>query len=608
MAGESEILTEGRVIGRYVLYDALAAGGMATVHIGRILGEAGFSRSVAIKRLHPQFAHDPEFVSMFLEEARLAARIRHPNVVPVVDVVSMDSELFLVMDYIQGETLAHLTRITRERNRIVPLQIALAIASDMLAGLHAAHEARDENGTALGIVHRDVSPHNVMIGHDGVARVLDFGIAKASSTIEATREGSVKGKFSYMAPEQFRSKPVDRRTDVFAASIVLWEMLTGERLFVAEEQASIMAKVLMDNIKPPGMVTGGLPPAVDALVLRGLERDVNKRFPSALAMAQEIENLRLNIARPTEVGTWVDRIAGDTLKRRAKRLAQIESTGSFSRDQALAVAAAISGPLYGPGDSTSSQSGLRPRNAPPPDPNDVVIDVEVDGPVADLAPVDEPAPPKRRSRVGLVVALFLVAAVGAGAFIFRSKITTYYASLTVPPEPVGFSAHAMPTQPTQSAVVIAPPPPTTAAPSATPTGATLDLSVAPSASHKTNMGGNTGNVVHGTGRAPVVTPVVTATPTPPSLPTTPTGPLPQRPSLAAVQKALKANMPAARACVSSDSTPHANVTFQSDGTIKSVSVTGASGSEATCVKSAFMGARVDPFTDPTFSLPVTIGN
>src|SRR5262245_51026591 len=168
------------VIGRYALHGELASGGMATVHLGRLLGPVGFSRTVAIKRLHAQYAQDPEFVSMFLDEARLAARIRHPNVVPTLDVVATSGELFLVMEYVPGESLSRLARAARDRMERMPPRIVSAIMSGVLHGLHAAHEAKSERGEPLGIVHRDVSPQNVLVGTDGVARVLDFGVAKAA--------------------------------------------------------------------------------------------------------------------------------------------------------------------------------------------------------------------------------------------------------------------------------------------------------------------------------------------------------------------------------------------------------------------------------------------
>jgi eukaryotic-like serine/threonine-protein kinase len=184
----------GRIIGRYAIYDAIASGGMAVVHFGRLLGQAGFSRTVAIKRLHPQYATDPEFVAMFLDEAHLAVRVQHPNVVAPLDVVFADDELLVVMDYVSGETLAQLLRCTHG-GPPAPAVIARVLV-DTLQGLHAAHCAVDEHGAPLSIVHRDVSPQNVIVGTDGLSRVLDFGVAKAAMRSHATKDGEVKGKIA----------------------------------------------------------------------------------------------------------------------------------------------------------------------------------------------------------------------------------------------------------------------------------------------------------------------------------------------------------------------------------------------------------------------------
>src|SRR5688572_18113877 len=182
------------------MFDEIAAGGMATVHLGRLLGSAGFARTVAIKRLHPALAKDEDFVTMLLDEARLASRIRHPHVVPTLDVIAENDEVLLVMEYVQGESLSRLMRAVRPAP--VPLPIAIAVGIQMLHGLHAAHEAKTEQGQNLHLVHRDVSPQNVLVGIDGIARVLDFGVAKAAHRAQTTREGQIKGKLSYMAPEQ----------------------------------------------------------------------------------------------------------------------------------------------------------------------------------------------------------------------------------------------------------------------------------------------------------------------------------------------------------------------------------------------------------------------
>ena len=232
-------MTDPIVVGRYTLHQPLAAGGMATVYLGRLSAERGFSRTVAIKRLHPQFASDREFVAGFMDEARLAGRIRHPNVVGVIDVVSTGDEVLLVMEYIHGESLSRVLRKLHERGELVPPPIAAAIVCNLLDGLHAAHEARDESGAPLGIVHRDVSPQNVLLGTDGVAHVLDFGIAKAKGRQqEQTREGQLKGKLAYMAPEQL-DQQTSRLTDVYAASVVFWETLTCTRLMHGETEAQI---------------------------------------------------------------------------------------------------------------------------------------------------------------------------------------------------------------------------------------------------------------------------------------------------------------------------------------------------------------------------------
>src|SRR5262245_34403368 len=315
------------VIGRYALHGELASGGMATVHLGRLLGPVGFSRTVAIKRLHESFAKDPEFVAMFLDEARLATRVRHPNIVPTLDVVALEGELFLVMEHVLGESLSGLLRAVRTRGESVPPRIAVSVLAGALFGLHAAHEAKSEQGAPLGIVHRDVSPHNVLIGVDGVARVLDFGIAKAAGRVQTTREGQVKGKIAYMAPEQMFSDALDRRADIFAAAIVLWETLTGERLFGGDNPGMTVNAVLNREIPAPSEIAPSVPKALDAIVLRGLARNREERFATARDMAVALERA-LTPATPREVGEWMETIVGDLLRARSKALDEVESAAS----------------------------------------------------------------------------------------------------------------------------------------------------------------------------------------------------------------------------------------------------------------------------------------
>lgn len=318
---------EPLLLGRYALYDELASGGMATVHLGRLLGPVGFARTVAIKRLHPQHAKDPEFVAMFLDEARLAARIRHPNVVATLDVVATSGEVFLVMEYVAGESLASLLGAAHRAGQRIPLRFAAHMVSGALQGLHAAHEATNDKGESLHLVHRDVSPHNILVGVDGVARVLDFGVAKAAGRLQTTDEGRIKGKLSYMAPEQLASRGVTRRTDVFAASVVLWEALVGRRLFPGADPAEIVGKVLSAPIEPPSRLAPDIPPALDALVMKGLSREPEQRFATALEMAVELEEA-IGLVPAREVGAWVETCAGDRLTNRAARVAEIERSSS----------------------------------------------------------------------------------------------------------------------------------------------------------------------------------------------------------------------------------------------------------------------------------------
>lgn len=313
-----------RVVGRYALYGKLATGGMATVHFGRLLGPVGFSRTVAIKRLHPQFAKDPEFVAMFLDEARLAARIQHPNVVATLDVVSMSNELFLVMDYVRGESFSRLLRIANKKGLELPEGFVASVVSGMLHGLHAAHEATDERGQPLCVVHRDVSPQNVLVGVDGVPRVLDFGVAKAAARMQVTREGQMKGKLSYMSPEQLQGRRVDRRSDIFASGVLLWEALTGERLFTGDDASEVLTKIITQPVTPPSRVNPRVRPELDRLVLRALEKDPDARYATSREFAIAVEQT-MQLCSPREVGEWVEGIAGDSLEQREQALAEIES-------------------------------------------------------------------------------------------------------------------------------------------------------------------------------------------------------------------------------------------------------------------------------------------
>jgi eukaryotic-like serine/threonine-protein kinase len=310
-------------MGRYRIFRAFAAGGLGTVHFARLTGPSGFARTVAAKCPHARFAGHPQFALTFIDEARLAARIRHPNVVATLDVIQTATDLALVMDYVHGESVNHLVDAARTRGEKVPLQIAASILIDALHGLHAAHEAEGADGP-LGIIHRDVSPQNILVGADGIARLADFGVAKAAGRLQmVTVEGSVKGKYPYLAPEQLRGEPVSRVTDTYAAAIVFWELLTGEALFLGQTEHETAHRCLYAPVPPPSRFVPDLSPRIDGLLSKALAREPSQRWPTAREMALEIEAC-VPAFRPSEVGAWVQRMVGPELAVRAASLAAIE--------------------------------------------------------------------------------------------------------------------------------------------------------------------------------------------------------------------------------------------------------------------------------------------
>ncbi len=441
VANAAETTEPVRVVGRYALYGEIAAGGMATVHFGRLLGPVGFSRTVAIKRLHPQFAKDPEFVSMFLDEARLAARIRHPNVVPTLDVVATQGELFLVMDYVQGESLSRLIRSMRERGQRIPLRMVAGIMCGALHGLHAAHEAKNERGEPLHIVHRDISPQNVLVGTDGVARVLDFGVAKAAGRVQTTREGQLKGKLAYMAPEQI-SGQVTRQTDVYAAAIVLWETLVGQRLFVGDNEGAVLSKVLTGLVAPPSSLAPELPHVVDEIVLRGLAREPAHRFATAREFAIALERV-VGIASSTELGEWVETIARPTLEKRAEKVAEIESSSANLQAGDYGNTSVTEMPS-----SASAVARTRQPADPPVSQSSQLSSISV-------SKSGEPYPPPRSRRT--IVAVALIALLIGGTFVTaiviaaRSKATNTTSVAAPPPPDTAIASPASVSIPTPTA-------------------------------------------------------------------------------------------------------------------------------------------------------------
>jgi serine/threonine protein kinase len=295
--------------GPYVLCYELASGGMGAVFLAKAEGPRGFEKLVALKRIHPHLARDPRFATMFLDEARIAARIHHPNVCGVHEFGEVDGVYYLTMPYLVGEPLH---RVLREAARTTPsLQherpwMVARLVVDACEGLHAAHELRDETGQLLEVVHRDVSPQNLFVGYDGSARVLDFGVASARHRHYQTSTGEVKGKFAYLAPEQLEGKTADRRVDVWALGVVLWEGLVGRRLFARENMAASVRAVSQDPI-PPLSDFVELPRELQRVVDRALSRDRNARYATAREMGRDLLHAlaRHRVVGPADVGEWL---------------------------------------------------------------------------------------------------------------------------------------------------------------------------------------------------------------------------------------------------------------------------------------------------------------
>jgi serine/threonine protein kinase len=275
--------------GRYECIGELASGGMGTVYLGRAVGEGGFERLVALKVMHPHLAKDEKFRHMFLDEARLAAGVHHPNVVATIDVQRVDDAIFLVMDYVEGPTLHALRRHHSAQAQTIPLSPMLRIMIDALHGLQAAHELCDEHGNPLDLVHRDVTPQNILVGKEGSALITDFGVARAASRLVTTQTGQIKGKIPYMAPEQLAAGALDARTDIYAVGATLWEMLTGRRLFKADNHAALITKVVKGPTERPSDLNPQVPEPIDSLCMRALSMSADDRPATALDFAEQLE-------------------------------------------------------------------------------------------------------------------------------------------------------------------------------------------------------------------------------------------------------------------------------------------------------------------------------
>ncbi len=286
-------------LGRYELVRHLASGGMSRVYLARATGPGGFARHVVLKTIPTERQDDEQYVAMFLDEARLVAALNHQHIAQVFEVgCADDGSYFFAMEYVHGETVRHLLETARKQRVKLPLEVGLSIACAAAAGLHHAHERRDASGTPLGIVHRDVSPSNVILGYDGSVKLIDFGIAKATLRTTQTQTGFIKGKAGYMAPEQARGYAVDRRSDVFALGVLAYELTTQTRAYHAESQFESIRRTLRGDIAPPSLRVADYPPALEDVIMTALELDPDDRFQDVDAMRIAFEQ----IARELGVG------------------------------------------------------------------------------------------------------------------------------------------------------------------------------------------------------------------------------------------------------------------------------------------------------------------
>lgn len=419
---------------RYTVLGTLASGGMGTVFLARMAGSAGFTRLVAIKRLLPELAAQKEFVAMLVDEARLASSLHHVNIVDTLDLVATDGAFSLVLEYIEGAALSVLTRNAEKENQAVPRPIVLTIVQGMLRGLDAAHEARSPEGTPLGIVHRDISPQNVLVGTDGVPRIIDFGIAKAMGRVVQTRPGEVRGKFAYMAPEQLLERPATRQADVYAAGVVLWELLTGQRLFAGEDARAVCAAVVRGEIKPPSSVNPDIPKALDEVVLRATARDTGDRYLTARELLDDLAPFER--ASDDDVGRWVRANAAVYLAKRAEMLQNHHPDHSRSVEDLMAELQAsatppdgvpiVSSPVSSPTPPTARPTPVA-RTMPVPMPLSPEPPSSSRGLTAGAVVMANGLPATNASRFGPLVAVgafFVVLAIGLGVLGLRGREKT----------------------------------------------------------------------------------------------------------------------------------------------------------------------------------------
>jgi serine/threonine-protein kinase len=453
-------LKPGLVLGRYELLAPVAKGGMAQVWAARMQGRRGFQKTVAIKTMLPNLTEDPQFEQMFLDEATLASRVRHPNAVEILDLGEDAGILYLVMEWIDGEPLSVIMKQAMQQGGM-PLSIAVRIIMQACAGLHGAHELRDDSGDLVGLVHRDVSPQNILVAYSGSVKVVDFGVAKATGRASAeTAAGQIKGKVPYMSPEQASGGVIDRRTDLFAAGILLYMMTTGKHPFRKENDAQTLMAICSDiPIVRPSQIVPDYPPELEKIVLRSLDRDVAKRYQTGAEMQKALDAL------PSQLRASTDEELGDFMKallpeRMAKRQTLIQRA---LKEAEKRVEGRVS--ITEAGDEVSN-GNLTPLSgishvgqiAHPQNGSSTSLGIAIIPDTAEGAPEGEAAPPPAERGGGGALRTIgaIVLAVATGGAV-------YFATSRPPPAP---TSEAEPPHPAVAAPAVASPPAATQAPEA----------------------------------------------------------------------------------------------------------------------------------------------
>ncbi|WP_224249750.1 protein kinase domain-containing protein [Hyalangium gracile] len=439
--------------GQYVLVRKLAEGGMAEIFLSKLLGADGFERNVVIKRMLSNLSSLPDFVEMFRDEARLAARLAHPNIIQIHELGFVDGCYYICMEYLAGEDFSTTLRQAGRKRQYTPMPITLRVLVDAARGLHFAHDFTNEQGEPLNIVHRDISPSNLYVTYQGQVKVLDFGIAKAASRLVQTRTGVVKGKYIYMAPEQAQGKEVDRRSDVFSLGVSLYESLTNVRPFARENDLAVLNALVQGDFVPPSSLRRDIPPELEAVVLKAISLRPEDRYATAADFADALEHGlkgKVALASHKELAEYLRAQFGEERFAEKTRVPTLATLQTMLAQQGLApaqpVVFASSGvfPTVQPAAQRLSSPGIATVQARPPTP--------------------PPAGPPRRQGLLLGVALGVLLLLGGGGFVawrgFSRPVEAFVPAPETPTTPVARPS-VDPTPPVGTPTTAVTPPPAT---------------------------------------------------------------------------------------------------------------------------------------------------